>query len=286
MARSKKVESKAMSLVPNAGVLSAWGAHASKYKNREVMQAVKISTQGRIFSIGGNKLGDGKEFHAVILQFSNVKKYYSGVYVKGEVAPPDCFALSFDEDLLPHENASNKQAESCAVCANNKFGTSQTGKGKACADARRLVLLVADELAGKVVVTPDVVRLMTLEIPPTGLKNWKAFYNFAIGQDLPPAAYVVKISFDPASDKEIVLFEPVSVIENAVMVQTILGFLPDADKLALRPWQVIDNDQVVKPSPKTRKSSVARSATNNKPAASATLAKSSKPTTPKKRKFV
>lgn len=243
--------------VANTAATTLWGERKDKFANREVASgAQKISTANRVFSIGGKKVGDGKEFHGIILQFSNVKTYYTGTYDPGNVVPPDCFALGLDENLSPHANSASPQHDTCKTCRWNEFGSASGGRvGKACRDVRRLVLVTGQELADKKVVSLANTTLNVLDIPPTGLANWRDFYKYTLSQDLPVTAFVVKFTFDPEQPKEIVKFTPVSVIENEGMFRALLTLEAEADKIALRPWQKLD--EAAAPAPQKTKVSSA-----------------------------
>lgn len=270
---TKKSTNLPAKVSPSQNALAAWSAHKEKFERKEeITGGQKISTQGRLFSIGGKKIGDGKSITAIILQFSAVKKWYIEKWSEDSRVPPACFALGMPgEELVPHENAADKQSATCGACQHNVFGSAETGKGKACADVRRLVLLTSTELADKKVASPENTTLSVLEIPPTGLANWKNFYRYTEGQGLPVAAFVVEITFDEQQVREIVKFTPRSIVENPDMIKLITSMMDEAEKLSLRPWQKQDSDQpTAKVSPKPRKSAAAPQATALPPAAKST----------------
>lgn len=260
MAAKKSVSKELVKPSPSQSALSVWGNQVEKYKNREKLGGVqKISTQGRLFSVGGKKIGDGKKIYAIILEFTNVKRWYRGVYNPDVITPPDCFAIAVGDDLAPHENSADPQAATCDKCEKNQFGSVEGRSGKACADVRRLVLLTGDTLVGKTVATAENTTLNILEIPPTGLSNWRSFYRYADGQGLPPRAFVVAIEFDETQTREIVKFTPISIIENIEFIKYMESLSEEAERVGLRPWNRVEVEEVAKTtSKKTVKSSDAK----------------------------
>lgn len=92
------------------------------------------------------------------------KTFYMTSYTVGDDKAnkqPDCSSLLGD---VPDANVPNKQAESCAACPQNAWGSKiSNGKEvKACSDYRRVALVSADD--------PDTVY--QANIPPASIKAW------------------------------------------------------------------------------------------------------------------
>jgi hypothetical protein len=140
------------------------------------MAAEAEAVKDRIGSITGNKiqvkqnktfvLPDGSvvdNFVGIIVEFTNRNLFYSSAYNESSIEPPDCYAVNpIMASMAPAENAPEKQAESCAECPNNAFGS--LGKGKACKNSRRLALLPPDD--------DGTGTLMTLDVSPTAIKRF------------------------------------------------------------------------------------------------------------------
>jgi hypothetical protein len=62
--------------------------------------------------------------------------YYEGRYDPDNPGAPVCYAFGRDaKEMVPHDNcfeAGTAVSKTCDACENNKFGTADTGKGKAC----------------------------------------------------------------------------------------------------------------------------------------------------------
>ena len=147
---------------------------------------------------------DGTEssgpFQAIILDFVSANEYYSNPFTRGEVVPPDCFAINEEPGLLvPSKNAPKPQAENCASCHWNQFGTARQGKGKACKNTRLLAMVPPDFDAA----TP----IWLMSVSPTGIQAWDRYVATIYGQfSAPPVKVITTIAFDPKVDYPSVRF--------------------------------------------------------------------------------
>lgn len=98
-----------------------------------------VSFRGGKISIGGQAVGN--ELRVIPLAPQYERAFYDREFSPDDKSPPDCY--SYDGEA-PHEKASAKQAESCARCPNNEWGSGSRGKGKACKEGMRLAFLRAD----------------------------------------------------------------------------------------------------------------------------------------------
>jgi hypothetical protein len=136
--------------------------------------------------------------------------YYTSDYDSDNPQPPVCFAFGTEEkEMAPHEKSSAPQAESCAECEWNKFGSAEKGKGKACKNIMRLALLPAKPLEAAVLAK---VEPAYMKVPVTSVKSYS---NYALTlkatHELPPFAFVTQIGTvpDPKSQFK-VTFEDVA----------------------------------------------------------------------------
>ena len=156
---------------------------------------------GKSIRIGQDKsftLPDGTKtreaLDLVVVDFVSRNEYYEGAYNKDEITPPTCFAIHPDpKQLVPSPNSPQKQADACAECPMNQFGSSPTGSGKACKNTRLLAVLPPD--------ADDETEIWTLKVSPTALKNFDSFVagvNRAF--QLPPVGVIVTVGFSDAKD--------------------------------------------------------------------------------------
>jgi hypothetical protein len=166
--------------------------------------------------------------------------WYDRGYVEGEAVPPACFAIGPDpEELVPSEKSPVRQADSCAECAFNEWGSK--GKGKMCGN-HRVLAVVEDSDDPKA-------PIMTLKVSPTGIRYWDAHVADCFAANpAGPIAAVTEIYFDEDSDYPSLRFcspEP-SVNENVALHVTRQSVA--ADKLAREP----DVSQYEPPKPVAR----------------------------------
>lgn len=147
------------------------------------------------------KLPDGTEhpgpLTVVVVDFVSANIFHDRPYKEGEYSPPACFAAGLDvnDRLVPSDKSPDKQAESCAKCPNNEFGSK--GDGKACKNVRKLALVAGmGDDAGKA----DS-EMWLLEVSPTGGNAWDAYVSMVRTQyNVPPIGVVTDVFFDPTSD--------------------------------------------------------------------------------------
>jgi hypothetical protein len=99
--------------------------------------------------------------------------------------------------MAPPADLESKESDSCATCWANAFGTAERGKGKACKNNVRLVVLPT---IGEV---EDIdfakVAGARISVPPTSLKNWSGYANKIIeGLHVPLFAVITSIETEPA----------------------------------------------------------------------------------------
>lgn len=173
-----------------------------KQKLAEMMAA----QEGKTAPVGGNKirvtqdkqfvLPDGTKtrgpLELVVVDFTSRNEYYEGEYDKNNIVPPTCFAIGdIPLKLVPSDNSPVKQADSCAECPANAFGSK--GAGKACKNTRLLAVLPPDADAD----TP----LWTLAVSPTAIKSWDGYVkDIQRTFGAPPVAVVTTVEFNEGSD--------------------------------------------------------------------------------------
>lgn len=150
-------------------------ADAEKYEEAEKNVGV-----GQFMSIRGGVLQfqqtpvPGNKMRAVILHSILANAFYVGEYDPNNPQAPVCYAFAeTEEEMAPHADAPDKQHEDCASCPNNKFGSAEKGRGKACKNGRRLAVIHADALADPAGIKDTTVAILGL--PPTSLPSWASY---------------------------------------------------------------------------------------------------------------
>ena len=103
-----------------------------------------------------------------------------------EAKAPDCYS---DDGIRPNQGCSLPQAEACAGCPNNAFGTGKNDKGeftdgKACRDLKVLAILYE----GKV---------YEFDLPPASLKKFGSFAKTLTDRGIPVYGVATTLGFDP-----------------------------------------------------------------------------------------
>jgi len=104
-----------------------------------------------------------KAFEGIILDQHLANAYWAPSVDVADDKPPDC--VSFD-GYLPAANAQKKESDACQSCRYNQFGSGEGGRGKACKNMRRLVL---------VTVIDGEPMFLRLSLSPTSLKAYTKY---------------------------------------------------------------------------------------------------------------
>lgn len=128
----------------------------------------------------------------VVLDFAYGNNFFDRPFKKGENIPPACFSRGMSQkDLVPSGNSPDKQAESCAKCPLNEWGSN--GKGKACANNAYLAVIAADET--------DEERVLTLKVSPTAVRGWDNYVHTVRNKcKTVPVGVITQVYFDPNED--------------------------------------------------------------------------------------
>lgn len=127
------------------------------------------------------------------------KLWYKGAYnpAETEFKGPDCYS---DNGIGPSARSTLPQSNTCAECPHNVWGSKITPAGsktKACADVKKLAVILADNPTGPV---------YELRIPAASLKNLYAFVQSLNDRGIPLPSMVVRLTFDPQADYPRVIF--------------------------------------------------------------------------------
>ncbi len=95
------------------------------------------------------------------------RTYYAGEYDADQVQVPDCYALDASE---PHAEARDPQAATCDECPQNKWGSAPRGRGKACREGARIIVVPAT-------VPLKSAPMYTAKIPVTSLNAVTSFVS-------------------------------------------------------------------------------------------------------------
>jgi hypothetical protein len=157
-----------------------------------------VSIKGKVFHVQrgdertlitkGNDDEPASSLEAVIVAVNpnKSKVFYDSGYEEGSVAKPTCYS---NDGIAPAADAEDPQANKCAVCPHNQWGsriTDNGGKGKACADSMRLAIAPPDQLNDP----------MLLRVPAASLKTLGQYGAQLAKRGVEPQHVVTRIGFD------------------------------------------------------------------------------------------
>ena len=196
----------------------------------------RISLKSGVMSYAGTPLA-GNKMEAIVLVAGYRNVWYAGRYDANNIVNPNCFALDLSDDgMAPHENVSDPAHTSCHGCPNAEWGSDPNGgRGKACKQTRRLVLLPATAT------TPEAIRtaeMALLDLPVTSVKNYSNFVNtLAAGVGVPTWAAVTEISVVPDAKTQFkVSFRALSVLPSNDHIAAVQARMDSAKALVLEPY--------------------------------------------------
>jgi len=168
---------------PGTAVVN-WADQMAKYAvaaaKQETPSSGFISLKAGVLSYGGAAVPNNK-LDVIILDYALENTFYTGKYDPKNVRCPACFALMHatpdnPEILAPHAMSASPQAETCADCPNMAWGSDPAGgRGKACQERRRLIMIPANSIESADKVLSAEVAIMKL--PVTSVKLWATYVN-------------------------------------------------------------------------------------------------------------
>ena len=117
------------------------------------------------------------------------KIYYDKPFDPSTTEPvaPTCYS---DNGIGPSSRAETPQCATCAACPHNAWGSKVTPGGaaiKACADAKKLAVILTEDIQGPV---------YELRVPAASMKAFGAVNNDLKGRGVPLPMVVLSLSFD------------------------------------------------------------------------------------------
>ncbi len=230
-----------------------------------------LSTAGGILKEGENEF-PGNQCLVVIAAHVREHTYYDTAYAPDSNLPPRCFALGTSAaDMEAHENIPEDDEDSyfemqsetglCKDCDMFKWGSSPRGKGKACAERRRLALIPAGQFTWnkkerdydiEVFDEPEhysEADAVFLKVPPTSLRNWSKYVNMLQREhQMPPFGVLTRIYIEPDPKTQFqVCFELLEVIEDDDILGTLFDRNEEAEQSLMEPYDEPSEDDLEQP---------------------------------------
>jgi hypothetical protein len=183
-----------------------------------------LSTKGGALTYRDNPIA-GNAIEVVILSSPVERLYYTARYDPTNPAGPVCFALGQTmTGLKPNTNSPEKQSDLCSQCPKDQWGSAANGgKGKACAEKRRLLIMTADSISS--VESVNMGEVAALRTPVTSVKGFATYLQkIASATKRPLSAVVTKISVVPDAKTQFkVNFDFVRTIDDLDVVKALIA---------------------------------------------------------------
>lgn len=162
-----------------------------------------ISTKGKVFTLPDGSSSDGP-MDAVILDWVTANTYFEGIYNPKDIKPPACFAIGREVNaLVPSDRSPSKQSDACKGCPMNEWGSDpQGGKGKACKNTRRLLVVP--------VKAKEDTQPWVISVSPTGLKHFDKYVNTLADLGTHPIEVATEIAFEESEPFPSLRFKPLN----------------------------------------------------------------------------
>ena len=199
-------------------------ASASMVAERSTAGTVFLSTKGGALSYRDNPIA-GNTLDVVILSSPVERLYYTSRYDPTNPAGPVCFALGATlTGLKPNAASPEKQNDMCMNCPKDQWGSAANGgKGKACAEKRRLLVMTADSIGS--VEAVNLGEVAALRTPVTSVRGFATYLQkVASATKRPLSAVVTRISVVPDAKTQFKLnFDFVRAIEDLDVVKALIA---------------------------------------------------------------
>lgn len=261
-AKTEVVEAKQTAIaMPSSSRLAALAEQAKAAAAQERPSVSKVSLKSGVISIGGSPVKDNR-LDCIVLASTYRNTFYKGRYDPNNIVNPNCWALSeTDQNMVPDEKIEEPVNATCAGCPNAEWGSDLNGgRGKACKETRRLVLIPASVLEDDdPVAAIKTAEMAFLDVPVTSVKNWAQYVNILAGSTgLPVWAAVTEISARPDPKTQFkVEFRGIKAAGDDAILDALEARKPEAVRIGLigydAPADEDEEEAPAKPAGKAKK---------------------------------
>lgn len=152
----------------------------------------------------------------ILGQAKNKSKSFFAKYDPNSGDGGDRPLCSSIDGVLPDDDVTQKQAESCALCPRNVWKTdAATGRrGRECTDYKRLAVLVLPPQTRAILGQP-LMEAVFLRVPPASLNSLAIMGDTMEKQGYHFSSYITRIMFDPQKSWPEMQFKPVQELTDA-----------------------------------------------------------------------
>lgn len=234
-----------------------WEQQLAKYAQRSAKVAEAMSSGGNWITFKSGVLAykgmplKNNEVELIVLDEVLENIYYEGRFDPDTPASPVCFALARElGEMRPHAESPEPQHETCKGCQQNAFGSSDSGKGKACKNIVRLAVIAWGDGSLEQIKSCE---LAFAKLPVTSVKNWGS-YTKSLREKLnsPPFAAITRMYVEPDAKTQFqVRFDLVEKLDKK-LGGAVLARVIEAEKeiIPANPYPPFERDE--KPATKGR----------------------------------
>lgn len=206
--------------------------------------ATFLSTKSGALTYRGNPI-TGNKLQCVILAAPVERLYYDTRYDPTKLVGPKCFAIAaIATGMGPTDRVEGKQHDTCEGCPKNEWGSATNGgKGKACRETRRLLLIPADSIGS--VDAVKAAEVAALRPPVTSLKNYATYVQtVATTLKRPPLAVISEIAVVPDAKTQFkVTFSLIKAIDDPAIIRALMDRAETETQRAIETAGIASDEQ-------------------------------------------
>lgn len=237
-----------------------WDEELAKYAAESVASEANAGTGLKSFSTQAGVLSfddspmPNNQMAVIVLDHILENTFYQEAFDPDNPTPPDAYALGRDEktirwsdDSIPTlESGEPIAGELCKDSSINQFGSAETGRGKACRNIRRLLVIPAGTFnkQGQFTLIEDEEHYADaapafLKISPTSTPNWSLYVKQLAGSlSKPPFAVATLIKVVPDKKTQFkITFEALEEMPMELM-EVLVRRHKEASELIMQPYNM------------------------------------------------
>lgn len=239
---SKKQEAKTeevnQEVVPWAEKMAS---SAKEVAEMETAGSNIISIKGGVMQINGDPI-PGSQMDVVIIGVVTERRLYTTQYDPDVITLPACYAQSITGvNMAPAGNSPDPQNETCRTCPKDQFKTAANGKGKACKESRKMLVIPMDNIND-----PNKVKGETglLSVPITSVKKFWGPYvkGLSAQHQRPPWAVVTTIKASPDNRTILRVEFTLKDLLTEEQLANVFPLVDAAEKSLMQPFDYEDQD--------------------------------------------
>ena len=160
------------------------------------------------------------------------RTYYAGEFDADQAQVPDCYSL--DDPNQHHPEASNPQSDNCKECPHNRWGSGPRGRGKACREGARVIVMPAN-------VPLKSAALYTAKVPVTSLGTVTAFSARCSQAQKLSGEFVTVLSVVEDKKSFFKVHLNIKEISTDLNIEELLAKQDQAYELAMQPYPSLEN---------------------------------------------